>query len=242
MASTNPQVRAIELEASRRAAEDGETSHAERFAIRNALRADAGLPAEQRKRGGAAGVYDRNKQFALPLAMLAAPFALPALGGALGLGGAAGAGGAASGAAGAAAGAVPAAIPAASSGGLMGTLGGLAGKAKDFLTADGGRNIMGIVGAVDAASQRRRADDLTNRAIGLDTNRWQAGAPLREAGMAGLLAPTPGNPFALGAGATPPPAPLATPKAVPAQVQGQASSNPLLRRLRSAVPATGGSR
>ena len=68
MPSKNPQVRAIELEASRRAAADGTTSHKERFAIRKALRADAGLGKEQKQRGGVAGAYDRNKAYVLPIA------------------------------------------------------------------------------------------------------------------------------------------------------------------------------
>ena len=68
MPSKNPQVRAIELEASRRAAADGTTSHKERFAIRKALRADAGLGKEQKQRGGVAGAYDRNKAYVLPVA------------------------------------------------------------------------------------------------------------------------------------------------------------------------------
>ena len=283
MPSKNPQVRAIELEASRRAAADGTTSHKERFAIRKALRADAGLGKEQKQRGGVAGAYDRNKAYVLPIAAAIAGLTgvggafMPAILGGLqgfdrpgeggigfdvnsglkgaatglaagGLGAAAGnalnigvgaipaatagtAGAAASAAPAAASAlpsAVPAAVPAASApGGIMGSLGSLAGKAKDFALADGGKNIMGIIGAVDAASQRRRADDLTNRAIGLDTGRWDAGAPLRQQGLDALTAGIPGNPFAAQpvSGAIPegpspgvPPV-LATPRrAVPANI------------------------
>lgn len=61
MASRDPRIRAIELEASRRAALDGETSHAERFRIRQQLRREQGLGREKVKRGGISGVWDRNK-------------------------------------------------------------------------------------------------------------------------------------------------------------------------------------
>lgn len=180
--------KAVAAEAKRRSlADDGKSSKKERFGIRNAIRAEQGYNPEERTRGGVAGLYDRNKEYALPLALAAAPFALPAIGGLLGIGG---------GAAGAAAGAGAAGAGTAASSGILGTLGGLATKAKDFVLGDGGKNLMGIVGAVDAASQRRRSDDLTNKAMGLDTSRWNAGAPLRDAGRAGLLAGVPGNPFA----------------------------------------------
>lgn len=61
MASRDPRIRAIELEASRRAALDGETSPAERFRIRQQLRREQGLGREKVKRGGLSGVWDRNK-------------------------------------------------------------------------------------------------------------------------------------------------------------------------------------
>lgn len=68
----DPRVKAIEEEAHRRSlADDGKTSHKERFAIRKELRADAGLGKEKKKRGGVAGAYDRNKQWAVPLTLAA---------------------------------------------------------------------------------------------------------------------------------------------------------------------------
>lgn len=67
MASKNPAVRDIELEASKRAASDGMSSRAERMSIRNQLRAEKGMSAEKRKRGGLAGAWDRNKSTIKPL-------------------------------------------------------------------------------------------------------------------------------------------------------------------------------
>ena len=212
MPSKNPQVRAIELEASRRAAADGTTSHKERFAIRKALRADAGLGKEQKQRGGVAGVVDRNKQYALPLALAAAPFALPALGGLLGIGGGAGAAGAAGAGA-----ALPAAIPAAAGGaGILGGIGGAIGNAAKqvggFINSPLGQTVTQLGTAAYGIGQQNKANNLTANAIEADKARWQAGAPLRQAGSAAMLTPIArdtssldalarrGNPFALPAG------------------------------------------
>lgn len=207
------QIRGIEEEAKRRSlADDGKTSHAERFKHRAALRAEAGLPPEEHVKGGFAGFTERNP-WALPVAALAAPFALPAIGGLLGGGvGAAGAGAAS-------------AVPAVAGGaGLLGGIGGAIGKAGDFLGSDAGRGLMGAVTAIDAASQRRRQDDLTNEAVGRDLGRWEDNAPLRDAGMQALLNPTApdlgslgaiaarGNPFA----GPPPSAVPAVPPPMPA--------------------------
>lgn len=196
---------AVAAEAKRRSlADDGKTSKAERFALRNAIRAEQGYAPEQRTRGGLAGVYDRNKDYIAPIAALGA-LAIPGVGPAL------------SGALGSVGSAVTGAIPA------LGNLGGLGGAVKqgaDWLLKDNGRNALGAIAAVDAASQRRRADNLTNRAVGLDTGRWRDAAPLRDAGMSGLLNPVPvdtsrlaalgsqGNPFA--GPSAPPPAPVPT--------------------------------
>lgn len=87
-----PSIRDIELEASRRAAADGRTSHRERFQIRNQLRSQYGLDAEDKKRGGVAGVWDRNKGaigsvaggLAASFIPGAGAFLAPALGGILG--------------------------------------------------------------------------------------------------------------------------------------------------------------
>ena len=67
MAARDPRVRAIEIEANRRAGADGRNSREERMGIRNQLRAEQGLGAERRRRGGLAGTWDRNKQVIKPL-------------------------------------------------------------------------------------------------------------------------------------------------------------------------------
>lgn len=86
MASKNPQIRAIELEAKKRAlADDGHAGRKELFDLRNQLRAEQGLPPERRKRGGLAGVYDRNKNVIKPAASaIAGMLGTPALGAAVG--------------------------------------------------------------------------------------------------------------------------------------------------------------
>lgn len=196
-----------------------------KFAWRNEQRAAQGLPPEKRDRGGLAGQWDEG-ELAPFLAVAAAPLAMSALGGMGAAGGTASGGTAASmggipalpaagGAAGAgAAGAVPAV--AGGGGGVLGTLGGLAGKAGDFLNNPIVKGGMGVITALDAAGQRKRADDLTNRAIAADTARWKAGAPLREEGSRRLLNPVPVNTSSLA---------------------GNTAQNPFARR---AVPASGG--
>lgn len=60
-------------------------SHSERFAARNAVRAKYGMPPERRKRGGLAGMWDRNKSVIKPVATgLAGLLGTPALGAAVG--------------------------------------------------------------------------------------------------------------------------------------------------------------
>lgn len=63
MASSDPLIRQIERTANERHPRDREA----RFAERNRLRAAYGLPPERRKRGGLAGVYDRNKHIVAPV-------------------------------------------------------------------------------------------------------------------------------------------------------------------------------
>lgn len=260
MASKNPKVREIEKEAKARSlADDGKTSHAERFAIRAQLRDEAGLGKEQRVRGGLARVYDNEKRWLMPALSLAAGLvpglnaAVPALLGATkgfdregqsgigfdleqgikgglsgyGLGKAGGAlgdlagiGGGASGAlpvpppAGAASGAASTsgAIPAAARGGF----GGFVDRAKGLLTPE---NIAIGLQGLNAARGMAKETSLTNEAVGLDRDRWQAGEPLRDAGRSGMLAPNVadtshlrtlagrGNPFALPVPPQPPAAP-----------------------------------
>lgn len=207
----NPTVRAIEKEAKARAAADG-GSDAEnlkqRFAIRNELRAEQGLAPEQRKRGGLAGAYDEG--FLLPAAAIAlGPLALAAMspggvGGAT-IGGAGSAGGSA-----ASMGGLPP-IPAAggAAGGAPGfSLGGLAGKAGDFLKDP--KNLLKLGAGLHGISQQQKGAKQQQDALNAEKARWAAGAPLREAGRAGMLDPVPavdtsrlsglasrGNPFAL---------------------------------------------
>ncbi len=188
MPSRNPQVRAIEVEASRRAAADGQTSKAERFAIRNELRAGAGLKPEKRQRGGVAGAYDRNKEWVAPAALLAAPFVLPALGGALGLGGGAAAGGAAPAAA--------AAAPAATTATAPFSLAGLAGKVKAGVGAlgkvagsKGGQMALTALQGVNAARQQANANRTMQAQLARENAAYDAAAPLRLAGINGMTAP-----------------------------------------------------
>lgn len=248
----DPRVKAIEEEADRLSRVDGKTSHKERYAIRAQLRAEAGLPKEQKKRGGIAGAYDRNKNVLLPLAAaglglatggLAAPIAGLALArgvdregqGGLGFdvgnaargameGAAAGglgqmAGGLlptpAAGGAIATTGAVAAqslpmggvggmpaipAIPAATAAAPASafSLGGVAGKAKDWLTANGGRNALGLATGVSGVLQQQRGNELMAQAARDESRRWAENAPLRDAGRSAMLTGVPGNPFARG--------------------------------------------
>jgi hypothetical protein len=196
-------IRNIELAASEAFPDD----MAARFDYRNQLRAEAGLPAEKRQRGGIAGLNDKG--FLLPMAaMVAAPFALGALGG----GAAAAAGG----------------------------LGGLVKKGSDWLGSDVGRTVTNLAGTAYGISQQAKAQDMMQGAVAADRQRWAAGAPLREAGAAGMLNPmardtssldrlaTQGNPFAAPMGAVPAmpampgamPTGPAMPAAAPAPVAG----------------------
>lgn len=92
MPSRDPKIRAIEVEAARLANADGNTSHAERYRLRQQLRSQQGLGKEGIKRGGISGVWDRNKgaigSIAGGLAASFIPgagaFLLPSLGGMLG--------------------------------------------------------------------------------------------------------------------------------------------------------------
>lgn len=261
--------KAIAKEAKRRSlADDGKSSREERFALRNAIRAEQGLGAEKRQRGGLAGVYDRNKDYIVPAASIVAGLipgvnaAVPALlgaargfdregqagigfdlgqglagaasgyglgkvGGAIGnlagLGGASGAVPAASVAADPAAAEMAAMTRATGGGAAMAgaapvgavpasrfSLGGFAGKGLDFLKGNGGANAIAALQAVTGALDAKKARDLTDKAVGMDTARYAENAPLRAAGRAAMLAPVPsqdtsglralaapvGNPFA----------------------------------------------
>jgi hypothetical protein len=235
------QIRAIEQEAARLAPND----MGERFRLRNAMRAAAGLPPEKRKRGGLAGAWDRGDLTKIA-AVLAAPLAVGALG--LGGGGAAAAGSAGAGAAGAGAGAgaagagaagaaLPAAVPAATG------LGGLLGKVTGALNSPTGQLLQKGATAAYGISQQNKANRLTDRAVETDAARWAAGAPLREQGMAGLQSfanavpvdtsslarlAGQGNPFA--AAARPPALPAAVP-AMPAMPPARPSAAPVVPKM-----------
>lgn len=99
----------------------------------------------------------------------------------------------------------PIAAPA-SGGGF--SLGGLANRTKDWITADGGRNAIGLAQGAYGVYQQAQGNERMRDAANRDTARWNYGAPLREAGRAGMLNPIPadtssldalagiGNPFA----------------------------------------------
>jgi hypothetical protein len=256
----DPRIKAIEEEADRRSRLDGKTSHKERFRIRAELREGAGLGKEKKKRGGAAGVWDRNKDVIVPvgaglLGLLTGGVATPMLAAAAARGldregkggigfdagnaargameGAAaggigkmagglmnvGAGAAQAGAAGATA-AAPAssmsmggvggmpAIPSlpmgsvASAAGPMAaapassfSLPSIAGKAKNWLTANGGRNALGLATGISGVMRQQQGNELMASAAEADVQRWRENAPLRDAARAGMMAGVPGNPF-----------------------------------------------
>lgn len=255
----DPQIKAIEDEAYRRSlADDGKSSKKERFRLRNELRAQAGLPSEKKKRGGIAGIYDRNKHVIKPLAAaglglatggLLAPVAAGALMGGLdregkgGIGfdfGGAARGGLEGGLAGGigkfagtllpSAGAAAAPLPMGATGGIGGigsmganaatqmagalqpvaaSGGGLLGGAAGFLNSPTMQTLGKLGAGAYGIYQQNKGQQLANDAMKADQARWGAGAPLREAGMQGLLNPMPasdlsglaalssqGNPFA----------------------------------------------
>lgn len=228
--ATSSVVRRIELAASEAFPDD----MAARFDYRNQLRAAAGLPPEERRRGGLAGANDKG--FLLPAAAIAlGPLAFMG-------GGAAGTAGTAGSAAGTAAGTASGAVPAATAAGA----GGILKRGADWLSSPTGQTITNLAGTAYGVSQQAKANDLTRGAIAADQARWQAGAPLREAGLAGLMDPqardtssldrlaTQGNPFAM-------PSAMPASGAVPAGMPSGMPTVPNAPGLAvpSAVPAPG---
>jgi hypothetical protein len=259
----DPRIKAIEEEADRRSRLDGKTSHKERFRIRAELREGAGLGKEKKKRGGAAGVWDRNKDVIVPvgaglLGLLTGGVATPMLAAAAargldregkgGIGFDAGAGvrgameGAAAGGIGKMAGGLmnvgagaaqagaagaTAATPAASAsqamrvadpinGGMVTigggaapiaagataaapaagfSLGNVARGAGNWLTANGGRNALGLATGISGVMRQQQGNELMASAAEADVQRWRENAPLRDAARAGMMAGVPGNPF-----------------------------------------------
>jgi hypothetical protein len=194
------QIRAIENESTRLF---GDKASDAKFDWRNEQRAALGLEPEKRKRGGLAGQYDKGTLLPM-LAMAAAPLALMGAGVAS-PGAAAGAGGGATAAGGTAAsmGGLPP-IPAA--GGAAGGFGGMAASAGNWLKDP--KNLMKLGAGAYGISQQQKGAGIMNDALERDKARWAQGAPLREAGMAGMLNPVAadtssldalagaGNPFA----------------------------------------------
>lgn len=175
--------KAVAAEAKRRSlADDGKTSKGERFEIRNAIRAEQGFRPEERTRGGLAGLYDRNKEYALPAALLAAPFLLPALG----VGGAAGAAGAGAATAGTAATAAASPFSLASIGSKLGGIASTVGKAA---TSNTGRSVLAGLQGLSAANQRRKANATMDAQLGRENALYAQAAPLRLAGVQGMLSP-----------------------------------------------------
>jgi hypothetical protein len=185
----------------------GEGASDAKFDWRNEQRAALGLEPEKRKRGGLAGQYDKGTLLPM-LAMAAAPLALMGAGVAS-PGAAAGAGGGATAAGGTAAsmGGLPP-IPAAGGAvpGAAGGFGGMAASAGNWLKDP--KNLMKLGAGAYGISQQQKGAGIMNDALKRDTDRWNQGAPLRDAGMAGMLNPIPadtsslaglagqGNPFA----------------------------------------------
>lgn len=97
--------------------------------------------------------------------------------------------------------------------GLLGKLGGggsspsNGGGVLGFLTGNNGLNALGVAQGVNAAALGQKSSDYADQAANLATSRWNQQAPLRTAGVAGMLAPQ--SPF------TPPPIPGGNPFAMP---------------------------
>lgn len=84
-------------------------------------------------------------------------------------------------------------------------IGGLLGKAGDFVGGNGGLNALGIAQGVNAAQLGKQSTDYANQARDLSMSNWTQRAPLRAQGLAGLTSTAQpdlsslnvgGNPFA----------------------------------------------
>ncbi len=103
-------------------------------------------------------------------------------------------------------GATPGIAAPASGGGF--SVGGALNKAKDWLTADGGKNALNLASTAYNVYNQAQGAGMMRDAAKRDAARWAEGAPLRQAGMQGMLQPIPadtssldalagqGNPFA----------------------------------------------
>jgi hypothetical protein len=70
-AERKARIKAIEVESGKRFPGKSDAARKARFAFRNAERAKLGLGKEKKKRGGAAGVWDRNKDVIVPVGSFA---------------------------------------------------------------------------------------------------------------------------------------------------------------------------
>jgi len=59
----------------------------------------------------------------------------------------------------------------------------------DWLKADGGRNALGAIQGAYGVYQQAQGNQTMRDAERRDVGRWNAGAPLRDAGMSGMLNP-----------------------------------------------------
>lgn len=75
-------------------------------------------------------------------------------------------------------------------------LSGLLGKAGSFLTANGGKNALGLAQGVNAAMQSKKQNDLANQALKTVEGSYNERAPLRAQGLQGLMRKDTGNPYA----------------------------------------------
>lgn len=70
-----------------------------------------------------------------------------------------------------------------------GGIGHALGSAGDFLTGNGGKNALGIAEGVNAGMLQSKSNDFANNANASVNDSYTARAPLRQAGIAGMLNP-----------------------------------------------------
>lgn len=80
--------------------------------------------------------------------------------------------------------------------GIMGSLEGLAGKAGDFLTGNGGKNALGLAQGLNAFLEQKKSTDLAKQALGSIEGSYNQRAPLRAQGLSMLANSQVGNPYA----------------------------------------------
>lgn len=80
--------------------------------------------------------------------------------------------------------------------GIMGSLEGLAGKAGDFLTGNGGKNALGVAQGLNAFLEQKKSTDLAKQALGSIEGSYNQRAPLRAQGLSMLANSQVGNPYA----------------------------------------------